>query len=61
MLNFGSGNFIFSDMYCYYWNYASQFHPEFTSNPRDGHPLFKSFIAAVRQHAEGELPKAAEA
>ncbi len=40
---------------------ASQFHPEFTSNPRDGHPLFKSFIAAVRQHAEGELPKAAEA
>jgi CTP synthase len=40
---------------------ASQFHPEFTSNPRDGHPLFKSFIGAVRQHAEGELPKAAEA
>ena len=40
---------------------ASQFHPEFTSNPRDGHPLFKSFIAAVRQHAEGELPEAAEA
>ena len=40
---------------------ASQFHPEFTSNPRDGHPLFKSFIAAVRKHAEGELPEAAEA
>ena len=40
---------------------ASQFHPEFTSNPRDGHPLFKSFIAAVREHAEGELPEAAEA
>ena len=40
---------------------ASQFHPEFTSNPRDGHPLFKSFIAAVRRHSEGELPEAAEA
>jgi CTP synthase len=40
---------------------ASQFHPEFTSNPRDGHPLFKSFITAVREHAEGELPEAAEA
>ncbi len=40
---------------------ASQFHPEFTSNPRDGHPLFKSFIAAARRHSEGELPEAAEA
>ena len=39
---------------------ASQFHPEFTSNPRDGHPLFKSFIAAVREHAERELPEAAQ-
>ncbi len=40
---------------------ASQFHPEFTSNPRDGHPLFKSYIAAVRKHMEGEMPEAAEA
>jgi len=40
---------------------ASQFHPEFTSNPRDGHPLFKSFIAAVRARAEVEMPEAAEA
>lgn len=29
------------------WYVASQFHPEFTSNPRDGHPLFKSFIEAA--------------
>ena len=43
------------------WFLASQFHPEFTSNPRDGHPLFKSFIAAVRRHAQGEMPEAAEA
>ena len=40
---------------------ASQFHPEFTSNPRDGHPLFKSYIAAVRKHSEGEMPEVAEA
>jgi CTP synthase len=39
---------------------ASQFHPEFTSNPRDGHPLFKSYIAAVREHSEGELPEVAD-
>ncbi len=40
---------------------ASQFHPEFTSNPRDGHPLFTSFIRAVRERSAGELPEAAEA
>ena len=40
---------------------ASQFHPEFTSNPRDGHPLFKSYIAAVRRRMEGALPEAREA
>ena len=43
------------------WFLASQFHPEFTSNPRDGHPLFKGFITAVRKHREGELTKVAEA
>ncbi len=32
------------------WFVACQFHPEFTSTPRQGHPLFKSFIeAAVRE------------
>jgi CTP synthase len=40
---------------------ASQFHPEFTSNPRDGHPLFKSFISAVRKHGTAELPEVVEA
>ena len=29
------------------WFIATQFHPEFTSNPRDGHPLFTSFIGAT--------------
>ncbi len=43
------------------WFLASQFHPEFTSNPRDGHPLFLGFITAARQHHEGKLPKVAEA
>ena len=33
------------------WFYGCQFHPEFTSTPRDGHPLFTSFIkAALEQH-----------
>ena len=43
------------------WFLASQFHPEFTSNPRDGHPLFIGFITAARQHHQGILPKVAEA
>ncbi len=43
------------------WFVATQFHPEFTSNPRDGHPLFKSFIGAVRARAESAMPEAAEA
>ena len=29
------------------WFVACQFHPEFTSNPRDGHPLFLGFIQAA--------------
>ena len=28
------------------WFVGCQFHPEFTSNPRDGHPLFISYIKA---------------
>ena len=30
------------------WFIAAQFHPEFTSNPRDGHPLFTGFVQAAR-------------
>ncbi len=29
------------------WFFGVQFHPEFTSTPRAGHPLFKSFIEAA--------------
>ncbi|HUD96398.1 MAG TPA: CTP synthase [Woeseiaceae bacterium] len=43
------------------WFIASQFHPEFTSNPRDGHPLFIGFVRAARKHRSGTLPRAAEA
>ena len=32
------------------WFFASQFHPEFTSTPRKGHPLFTSFVKAALQH-----------
>lgn len=29
------------------WFVACQFHPEFTSTPRDGHPLFEAFVSAA--------------
>ncbi len=36
------------------WFIACQSHPEFTSTPRDGHPLFKSFIAAAINHKNSQ-------
>ena len=33
------------------WFIACQFHPEFTSTPRAGHPLFKAFIEAALRYA----------
>ena len=39
------------------WFLASQFHPEFTSTPRDGHRLFDGFMgAAARYMRRGDLP-----
>lgn len=32
------------------WYVACQFHPEFTSTPRDGHPLFTGFVNAALEH-----------
>ncbi len=43
------------------WFVATQFHPEFTSTPRDGHPLFSGFVRAARAHRAAELPQAAGA
>ena len=40
---------------------ATQFHPEFTSTPRDGHPLFAGFIRAARAQRAAQLPQAAGA
>ncbi|MDD5181353.1 MAG: CTP synthase, partial [Gallionellaceae bacterium] len=34
------------------WFVGVQFHPEFTSTPRDGHPLFKSFVEAAVRHRQ---------
>jgi CTP synthase len=43
------------------WFVASQFHPEFTSSPRDGHPVFTGFIRAARQYRQQAAPRAAQA
>ncbi len=43
------------------WFVATQFHPEFTSTPRDGHPLFTGFIRAARAQRAAQLPQAAGA
>ena len=37
------------------WFVGCQFHPEFTSNPRDGHPLFKGFIEAANNQKQNRL------
>jgi CTP synthase len=40
---------------------ASQFHPEFTSTPRDGHPLFSGFVRAAREYRAALQPGRATA
>jgi CTP synthase len=34
------------------WFFGCQFHPEFTSNPRRGHPLFIAFVRAALAHQQ---------
>ena len=41
------------------WFVACQFHPEFTSRPRGGHPLFTSYIQAAIAHARDQAGKRA--
>ncbi|BAK75765.1 CTP synthase [Pseudogulbenkiania sp. NH8B] len=36
------------------WFFACQFHPEFTSTPRDGHPLFIAYVKAALAHQQGK-------
>ena len=43
------------------WFLACQFHPEFTSTPRDGHPLFNGFVQAAREYkAMRDAPRLAK-
>ena len=41
------------------WFVACQFHPEFTSTPRYGHPLFQGFIEAAVIHRNAHMKEAA--
>jgi CTP synthase len=41
------------------WFVACQFHPEFTSRPRDGHPLFTGFVQAARSLHQSNKQEAA--
>ncbi len=36
------------------WFVACQFHPEFTSTPRNGHPLFTAFVEAANKYKQGD-------
>jgi CTP synthase len=38
------------------WFLGCQFHPEFTSTPRGGHPLFKAFVEAAVRRKFGAEP-----
>ncbi len=39
------------------WFVGCQFHPEFTSTPRDGHPLFTGFVRAARDYQDAREPE----
>jgi CTP synthase len=43
------------------WFFGCQYHPEFTSNPRRGHPLFVSFVRAALEHQQRTREAAAPA
>jgi CTP synthase len=42
------------------WFLACQFHPEFTSSPRDAHPLFLGFVSAARVRHQSQLEKVSQ-
>jgi CTP synthase len=43
------------------WFVGCQFHPEFTSTPRDGHPLFNAFITAALAYEKTTSAEVADA
>jgi CTP synthase len=51
----------FVELQSHPWFVASQFHPEFTSTPRDGHPLFAGFVRAAREYRVALQPGRATA
>ena len=57
----GDGLVEFIELPGHPWFVASQFHPEFTSTPRDGHPLFAGFIRAAREYRAALRPGRATA
>jgi len=38
------------------WFVGCQYHPEFTSTPRDGHPLFTSYVRAALAYRDSRAP-----
>jgi CTP synthase len=43
------------------WFVGCQFHPEFTSTPRDGHPLFTAFLRAAQQNQKERAAEVTDA
>jgi CTP synthase len=43
------------------WFFGCQYHPEFTSNPRRGHPLFIAYVNAALEHARAARDEPARA
>ncbi|MDX1668333.1 MAG: CTP synthase [Limnobacter sp.] len=41
------------------WFFGVQFHPEFTSTPRDGHPLFAAYVKAALEYKQSKQAKTA--
>jgi CTP synthase len=41
------------------WFVGVQYHPEFTSTPRDGHPLFTAFVKAAQEQHKLRVPEPA--
>jgi CTP synthase len=59
---FSADNLVeFIELPSHPWFVASQFHPEFTSTPRDGHPLFAGFVRAAREYRASLQPGRATA
>jgi len=43
------------------WFIGCQYHPEFTSTPRDGHPLFTSYVRAALSYRDSRASRRRDA